>query len=247
MVFLLVLGLWRGQAFYFAVILIWVYIILIGFPVSGIRAAIMGIIALLAQKLGRQNTSSRVLIIAASLMLLQNPLLLFYDVSFQLSFLASLGIIHLKPLIDNFFMFIKEKFSHKAELNIAVKFLLDIVSITLSAQIITLPIIVYNFNKISLIAPITNILVLPIIPSLTILGFLVSIIGVFSNILGFLVSLPCLFLLSYLVKVLDVFYQPWAVKTVQNISWIWIVVYYLILTSFIWYLNKFKKPKFLGY
>jgi competence protein ComEC len=100
MVFLLWLGFWRGQAFYGAELFIWLYIILIGLPVSGIRAAIMGSVALLAQKLGRQNTSSRVLVVAAVLMLLQNPLLLLYDVSFQLSFLASLGIIYVKPLLD---------------------------------------------------------------------------------------------------------------------------------------------------
>ena len=53
---LMVLRFWRGQAFYFSVIFIWLYIILIGFPVSGIRAAIMGSVALLAQKIGRQNS-----------------------------------------------------------------------------------------------------------------------------------------------------------------------------------------------
>lgn len=247
MVFLLALGFWRGQAFYFAVALIWVYIMLIGFPVSGIRAAIMGSVGLLAQKLGRQNTSSRVLVIAATLMLLQNPLLLFYDVGFQLSFLASMGIIYLKPLIDNFLKIIlinnflkfipKEKF----------KGFLDIISITLAAQIFTLPIIVYNFGTISLIAPITNILVLPIIPLLTILGFLVSILGVFSNVLGFIFSVPCLFMLYYFLKIMDIFYQPWALKTVQNISWIWLVIYYLILAALVWFLNKKQKPKFLGY
>ncbi len=238
MVFLLSLGLWRGQAFYFAVILIWLYIILIGFPVSGIRAAIMGCVGLLAQKLGRQNTSSRVLLITASLMLLQNPLLLFYDISFQLSFLASMGIIYLKPLIDVFFKIIaSENF----------KSLFDIISITFAAQIFTLPIILYNFGRISLIAPVTNILVLPIIPLLTILGFLVSILGTVSHILGFIFYIPCWFLLVYFVKVLDIFSKPWATKTIQNISFIWVVMYYLILLILIKLLQKYSKPKFLGF
>ena len=202
----------------------------------------MGSVMLLAQKLGRQNTSARVLTIAASMMLMQNPMLLLYDISFQLSFLASLGIIYVKPLIDNFLRFNKE-FSRKH----LVKFFLDIISVTFAAQIITLPIIVYNFGTLSLISPVTNVLVLPIIPLLTILGFLVSIAGVFSNVLGFTFSLPCMFLLAYMIKILDIFSQPWAVKTITNVHWLWLVFYYVLLSISIWYLNKKQKPKFLGY
>ncbi|OGZ63153.1 MAG: hypothetical protein A3C58_01780 [Candidatus Staskawiczbacteria bacterium RIFCSPHIGHO2_02_FULL_34_10] len=244
--FLLALRLWRQQASILAIFFIWIYIVLIGFPVSGVRAAIMGSLVLLAGVLGRQNTSSRILFLTASIMLLQNPLLLFYDISFQLSFLASMGIIYLKPLIDIFLGFNK-KTEESSELKKKFKLLFDIISVTLAAQIFTLPIIVYNFGTLSLISPITNILVLPIIPLLTILGFLVSIFGVFSNILGFIFSLPCIALLTYVIKVLEVFSQPWAVKTFKNISWIWLVIYYFVLAILIWYLNKKQKPKFLGY
>ena len=242
MVFLLALGFWRGQAFYFAVALIWFYILLIGFPISGVRAAIMGCIALLATKFGRQNTSSRVLVLAASLMILQNPLLLFYDISFQLSFLASMGIIHIKPIIDNYLQFNQELFKKPI-----VRFFSDIVSVTFAAQIATLPVIAYNFGALSLISPVTNLLVLPIIPWLTVLGLLVSIVGVFSNILGFIFSLPCMFLLAYMIKVLDIFSQPWAVKTIANIHWFWPVLYYILLSYLIWFLKRKQKPKFLGF
>ena len=238
MVFFLALGFWRGQAFYVSAIFIFIYIVIIGFPASGVRAAIMGFTALLAQKLGRQNTSSRVLVIAAALMLMQNPLLLRLDVGFQLSFLAALGIIYIKPLIDMLCKPIaKEQF----------KTLLDMVSVALSAQIITLPIIMYNFGRISLIAPITNVLALPVVEVLTVLGFLLAVFGTFSNILGFIFSIPCYFLLTYFIKVLDIFSQPWAQAMVQPISWVWPVVYYIILAGVIWYFDVSKKPKFLGY
>ena len=242
MVFLLALGFWRGQAFYFAVALIWFYILLIGFPISGVRAAIMGCIALLATKFGRQNASSRVLVLTASLMILQNPLLLFYDISFQLSFLASMGIIHIKPIIDNYLQFNQELFKKPI-----VRFFSDIVSVTFAAQIATLPVIAYNFGALSLISPVTNLLVLPIIPWLTVLGLLVSIVGVFSNILGFIFSLPCMFLLAYMIKVLDIFSKPWAVKTIANIHWFWPVSYYILLSYLIWFLKRKQKPKFLGF
>ena len=246
MVFLLALGFWRVQAFYFTLALIWFYIILIGFPVSSIRAAIMGSVALLAQNLGRQNLSSRVIILAAAIMLFLNPLLLLYDIGFQLSFLASIGITYLKPTIDYFIGFIIKKKDSNSD-KWKIKTLSDIISVTLSAQIFTLPIIAYNFGSISLISPITNILVLPFIPPLTILGFLISIAGIFSNFLAWVFSLPCWFMLMYLLKVLDIFSQPWAVTTFQNISWIWIMVYYIIITFSIWYLKKKQKPELLGY
>ncbi len=240
--FLLFLGLWRQQASYAAVGLIWLYILLIGLPVSGIRAAIMGSIVLLAGVLGRQNTSFRALVLAGAVMLLQNPLLLLYDISFQLSFLASLGIIYAKPLIDSFLHITKE-FSLKP----LAKFFLDVLSITFAAQIFALPIIVYNFGTLSVVSPVTNLLVVPVIPLLTILGFLVSIAGVFSNLLGFIFSLPCIFLLEYILKVLDIFSQPWAVKTITNVHWLWLVAYYIFLSIAIWYFNKKQKPRFLGY
>ena len=242
---LLFLGLWRGQAFYFSIIFIWFYIVLIGFPQSGVRAAIMGSIFLLAQKLGRRNTSSRTIAIAATLMLLQNPLLLFYDVGFQLSFLASMGIIHLKPLIDSFWhididkTFLKslgEKYKDIVEK--ILRYLWDILVVTLSAQIFTLPIIIYNFGTVSLIAPITNLLILPIIPFLMSFGFLAAFFGVFSNFLGWVFYLPSWLLLTYFLKIMDVFYQPWAVKPIENISWIWVAVYYLLLAVLIWFLQK---------
>ena len=132
MVFLLFLGLWRGQAFYVSAVFIWLYVAIAAFPASGIRAAVMASVFLLAQKLGRQNTTSRVIILAGALMLLQNPMLLIHDVGFQLSFLASMGIIHGKPIIDYFFRFIENK---------NARFFVDIFSITMAAQVFTFPIV----------------------------------------------------------------------------------------------------------
>ena len=258
MAFLLYLGFWRGQAFWFAVGFIWIYIILIGFPASGIRAAIMGCIALLAQKLGRQNTGSRTLTLAAALMLLQNPLLLIYDVGFQLSFLASLGIIHIKPLIM-FFAFMpfgrktngddrpKITSKHKSLPARAGAFLLDIIAVTISAQIITLPIILYDFGRISLVSLVTNLLALPVVGVLTVLGFLLSIFASILPVLGFIFAVPCWFLLAYFLKILEIFSQPWAAKTISDISLVWVVIYYAVLFALIKFLKKYQKPKFLGY
>ncbi|MEK7061695.1 MAG: ComEC/Rec2 family competence protein [Patescibacteria group bacterium] len=226
MSFLLALGLWRGQAFYVSISFIWLYIILTGLPASGIRAATMGSLFLLAQKIGRQSMATRTIAMAAAIMVAFNPLLLLYDVGFQLSFLASMGIIYLNPFFKNLFKF-------------------DLISITFAAQIFTLPIMVYNFGNISLVSPIANLLILPIVSGLMVFGFISSILGVASQFLGWIISIPCWFLLTYFIKVIDIFSQPWAVKTINNVHWIWVVVSYLVLGITIYWLQKNKKPEFL--
>jgi len=265
MTFLLFVGFWRSQAFYFSIIFVWFYIALIGFPASGVRAAIMGSIFLAAEFFGRQNTSSRTIILAGALMIFQNPLILLYDVGFQFSFLASMGIIHLKPIINHFFElaktsvrkfaranFLTEVFSDKESKfkNISVKIinlLIDIVLVTISAQIFILPIIIYNFGSLSLISLITNLLVLPIIPFLTVFGLVVSILGIFSGFLGWVFALPCYALIFYLLKVLETFSKSWATKSFENIYWVWFLIYYFLLFGLIWFFTKKLKPKFLGY
>jgi competence protein ComEC len=233
---LLALGLWRGQAFYIAIIFICVYIALTGLPSSGVRAGIMGGLYLFAQKIGRQSVGPRVIVIACAVMLLINPLLLFYDVGFQLSFLAVLGLIYLEPLIK---FFIKKLTLKKAEN------LVSIVSATFAAQIFTLPVMIYNFGNISFIAPITNLLILPIVYWLMVFGFLASVAGIFSNALAWALSVPCWILLKYFVWVIDFFSQPWAMKTLQNIHWFWLVILYMAIVSITGFFNRKYRQKII--
>jgi len=242
MSFLLFLGFWRSQAFYFSVIFVWLYVVMVGLPSSGVRAAIMGSLFLLAGKLGRQNVSSRTIVLAGAIMLLENPLLLLYDIGFQLSFLASLGIIHLRPLFDHLLEVDRLTSSGKSKLKSLLakklKELVGIINTTLSAQIFTLPIIVYNFGIISLVAPFTNLLILPIVSFIMSFGLLTAFLGIFSNFLGWVFALPCYLLLWYFLKVLDIFYQPWATAIVKDISFIWLLPYYFLIGFFVLFLKR---------
>jgi len=146
------LGLWRGQAFYFALIILILFIIMVGLPASAVRAGIMVFFYLLAEKVGRPKSGSRAIVFAATCMLIANPLLLKLDVGFQLSFLAVMGITYLMPLLQKFLKF-------------------RLLAMTLSAQVFTLPILIYNFGYVSFAAPITNILIVPLLPFIMGLGF----------------------------------------------------------------------------
>ena len=235
--FLLFLGFWRQQAFYFSIILIILYILMIGAPVSAIRAGIMGILFLIAQHFGRLSSGSRAIVFAATLMLFFNPLLLKLDIGFQLSFLAILGLIYLQsPFLDFF-----KKISNTLQLRTSL-------ASTLSAQFFTFPILIYNFGQISLLSPITNILIVPFLSIITILGFIFSFLGIIFQPLGWILSLPAWLILTYILKTIDIFSKiPFANLTFQNIPWLFLLISYLILGLITWHLQEKQKLKFLNY
>jgi competence protein ComEC len=232
----ILLGLWRGQAFYFAIILLVLFIIMVGAPASAVRAGIMAGLLLFAQKIGRLRTGDRAITFAATAMLVQNPLLLKSDVGFQLSFLATLGIIYLLPIFQYWLR------------KIPVNFLKNILSMTLAAQIFTLPILIYNFGYMSLAAPFANILIVPLLPFILGFGFIFALAGLFCQPFAWLFSLPVWFLLTYVAKLVDWFSSfSWASLTIGNIHWLWLVAAYLILGCFTYYLTQKHRWKFLDY
>ena len=232
------LGLWRQQAFYFTLILIALFILMTGFQSSAVRAGIMGGLFLLAQHLGRMNVSSRALVFAAACMLLQNPLLLKSDIGFQLSFLAMLGIIELLPVFRGWLKFIPEG----DFLNLR-----SILAMTLSAQVFTLPILIYNFGYMSLVSPLTNILIVPLLPLVLGFGFLFGLSGMLWPFLAWILSWPVWMLLTYIVKITDFFSNLSFAASFFNISWIWLVISYFVLGLAIYCIVQKQKLKFLNY
>ncbi len=168
--------------------------------------------------LGRKGSSIRLLVFVAFLILAFNPLLLLYDAGFQLSFLASAGIIYFKNPIERILKRIPFK---------------GILAMTLSAQIFTLPILIYNFGRVSLVAPLSNVLVVPILPFVMVLAFLVALTSLLSFSLALFLSFPCQIILSYLMGVMDFLAkQPWAFKTLPQFHWFWIFLFYFLLFLF---------------
>ncbi len=234
--FLLGLGFWRNQAFYFSLVLIIFYILMIGAPASAVRAGIMAGLFLIAQHFGRFAVAYRAVIIAASLMLLKNPLLLIWDVGFQLSCLAILGLIYLQPFFLNLFKKVPSVFQARNTL-----------AATFSVQVFTLPVLIYNFGRIPILGPLANILIVPFLPLITISGFAFSFLGIFWRTGGQILSWPVWLLLSYLLAVVNEFSRISIVSLIfKNIHWIWLGLYYLLLIYFVWQLEKkSRQPNFL--
>ncbi len=229
----LILGLWRKQAFYFSIIFVIFYVSIIGAPSAAVRAGIMGIIFLISQYFGRDSSGVRIIVISAFLMLLFNPLLLILDIGFQLSFLAILGLVYLQPIFYNWFQKIPNVFEMRYTL-----------SATLAAQFFTLPISVYNFGRVSLVGPLVNLLIVPLITSITILGFILSFIGLISTNLGIALSFPVWLVLTYILKIINLSsYFPFYNIIWEGVSLIWVIIAYFVLGFLIWKINKKREIK----
>ncbi|MFH1232624.1 MAG: ComEC/Rec2 family competence protein [Patescibacteria group bacterium] len=235
LVFLLGIGLNRRQAFYLSIIILLVYIILVGAPASAMRAGLMGFLVLLALHLGRLNKITNALVLTATILLLINPKLLRDDIGFQLSFLAVVGLVYVYPILDA----IWKKYKLPELKGLSSAFL-----ITLSAQILSWPIIAYNFSQVSLIAPLANLLVIWLIPFLTIVILLAIVASfIFSNLSSFF-FLPALFGLKYILFIVQWLSSArYSYLDAIYINWIGLVVYYFVVILLIIYFNKIKKIK----
>lgn len=156
--------------------LIWGFCILSGLSPSIVRACIMTSIALVAMILGKKNTIHVTLPLAAFIFVLIDPKIVF-NVGFQLSVVATLGLVYLQPALSN----IWKKLFKKSN-----GFIEDTLLTTLSCTLTTLPITIYMFGTVSIWAVIANCLILPVIESTMFLGILGLIFSRFSPLLSVL-------------------------------------------------------------
>lgn len=229
---LLGLGLNRKQAFYAAILFLIIYIIMIGAPASAMRAGIMGSLVLLALYIGRFNKITNSLVLAGAVLLIFNPFLLRDDIGFQLSFLAVVGIIYVYPILDNWLDRIKiSKFKGAR----------DILNITLSAQVFTLPIIALNFSQVSIIAPLANLLIIWALPILMILILLALGLSFLFFGLAPLFFAPSLLFLKYIILVVEWLASvPYAYTEIDYLWWGWALLYYIVV---MWGIIKLKNQE----
>jgi len=173
-----------------ALVFIWIYTIMAGFEPPVVRAAIMATTAFFAQFIGREKDAILGLIFSGALMLFVSPMLVF-DLGFQLSFAATLGILLFYPKIKPFFK--------------KLSFFGDDLSTTLAAQIFVLPIIYFSFKELSLISPFVNSLVLWTISPIMQMGAILAFSGFISRKISQLLAYPTWLFLTFFVKVIEFF------------------------------------------
>ena len=206
----------RRHAIILSLIAVTAYVLLTGGQVPILRAAIMFTLASFAQIYGRQNTGWWVLMITAALMLLINPKWIL-DLSFQLSFLATFGVVVVSPLLL--------KFLRKFPL------LGQDLAVTLAAQLMVAPVIAANFHQISLVSLLANTLILWTIPFIMILGVLMLFLGA-------LVSLAVSVFLTYFIYIVGFFASlPFAWEYIGEQVWVVWVGYYLVVVGILMAIN----------
>jgi len=180
------------------------YTVLVGASAAVVRAALLGMLTLLGRQVGRRQVGLNSLAFVAAVMAFFSPSVL-WDVGFQLSFAATLGLmLYAAPLSEAF-----KHFAGRWLPSTAVERLAGPVGayilFTLAAQVTTLPVMVYHFGSLSLTALIANPIILPVQPAVLILGGLSTLAG--------LVFQPAGQVLAYLA-------WPFVAFTIRVVEWL---------------------------
>jgi competence protein ComEC len=188
----------------------------------------MALLVLLAKQTNRRYDITRALLLAGVFMIIQNPKILVFDLSFQLSFLATMALIWVAPLVERKVQFITPKYK-----------LRELVVSTIATQIFVLPFIIYKMGLLSIFALFANVLILPAIPIIMFLGFSVGFLGFISTVLTVPVSFVCTLLLTYVLKIIYLFsHLPFSSVTIESFPLVLVIIIYLLLFIIIWQSRK---------
>ncbi|OGZ44967.1 MAG: hypothetical protein A2756_03825 [Candidatus Ryanbacteria bacterium RIFCSPHIGHO2_01_FULL_48_27] len=179
--------------FWIPVICVIGFTVMTGASASIVRASIMGILVLIARREGRSYQAANAIVCAGTLMMLYDPRILRFDVGFQLSFLATFGIVYLAPIVKRYLGWFPQYFGVRENL-----------ASTLGAQASVLPTLIYYFGTLSFISPLANILVLSFIPITMAFGFAAVLAGFAASLLGMLLGGVSYALLSYELFIIHV-------------------------------------------
>jgi len=198
-----------------------------------VRASIMALFAFLSRALSRKHDVVRALALTVFLMVLWNPMILVFDVSFQVSILAVAGLVFISPIFEKKFINISDRFGFKS-----------ILISTLSAQIAVVPYLLYVTGSFSLYSVPANILVLVVLPMTMFFGLLSGVFGFVSPILAFPFSAMAYFLTSYELFVARIFSSiPFSSILIPLPFWAVLLIYLLAALKLFSMTSQFRLAK----
>jgi len=223
-----ILGLLLSQtvSIIFGIVVIILFIIMSGASSTAIRAGIMAVIALFARITGRTYDAGRALVIAGFVMIAYDTRVL-ADISFQLSFLATSGVLFITPKVIHWVRFLPMRFG-----------LREMVATTFGATIAVLPILLYATGILSIVSLPANILILPLIPITMLFIFITGLIAFISPIIALPFAYISHLLLLYILSVIHFFASlPFSSVTIQSFP---LIITILIYGFLIWWIFKKK-------
>lgn len=234
----LAFGLRREESAAWVLFGVALFVLLCGASAATLRAGIMGSVAIAARLIGRRTHATTLLLATAAVMALADPHILF-DIGFQLSFAALAGLLYITPLVQS-----------NAPRKGFLPILRDVMVQTLCAQSAAIPLVLWYFDSISLVAPLANLLVVPVIPLVmsvgalaTALGALGDVIGASAGALSYLWALPWL-LLEYIIRTVSFFASlPFASLSLSSpyLKTLVISLWYVILVGIVLIMRYRKK------
>jgi competence protein ComEC len=227
----------RRRAAWTALVAVVLYALLVGGQPSVVRAAIMGSLYVLAIALGRQNTAAITIALAAAVMTALDPQIV-HDVSFQLSFAATVGLIALTPHLTAAFQQVVARAPSVADFP-ATRMLLDVATMTLAATAFTLPIIAINFHRVSVTAPLANLFAIPafvaVAATSALAAVLALILPVDASFLSWLAWPPA----AYLIAVIRLFAGlPIASIDIRGVHLQHAIAYYAVLAAAVLWFSR---------
>ena len=220
----------RKIAFTLSVLVVLAFVIMTGAEASVIRAAVMGLLLVFAMNIGRLYQARNALVFAATLMIAQNPKILGFDIGFQLSFTATLGLIYAAPIFEKWFEKLPNILAFRTNL-----------ASTLAALLFALPLLIYYFDRISMVAIPANVLVLWVIPYAMFFGFLTGLLGIIYLPLAHISGALAWVLLEYLIRLVGLFAKLPLASIATTINVPAVFGYYLLLAFGIWFYRNKKK------
>ncbi|MEY4746978.1 MAG: hypothetical protein RLZZ416_27 [Candidatus Parcubacteria bacterium] len=195
------------------------FILMSGGAASATRAGLMALIAVLARSTRRVFLGERILAVVATGMVVWNPFILAFDPSFQLSVLATLGLVLFTPLVASRLSFIPATFGMR-----------EILSSTCATQLMVLPLLLYQTGNLSLVALPANLLALIPVPFAMLASLMAGLCGALFGVHAALLAAPAYALLWYVVKVAELFSSfPLAAVSIPAFSAWWLLVAYTVL------------------
>ena len=202
------------------------FIAITGLSPSMTRAGLVAGLSLWAWYYGRRFHPVTLLGVAAATTVLINPSYVWGDIGWLLSFAAFAGVMIVAPVMSAYFFG-----GDKPPL------VGQILMETIAAQIATAPILIMAFHQFSIIAPLSNLLVLPFIPLAMLLVSIAGIGGLLVPGIATVIGWPAQILLGGMVKVIEWCANiPWA-QSQPNWQWWALVIYVLIVAGIVWYMK----------
>lgn len=208
-----------------SIVCVCLFTLFVGASASVVRAAIMGIIGLFALQTGRVADMRRSILWTCLVMTLWNPMQLWYDAGFHLSFLAVIGLTEITPVL--------KPLLRRLPATLGIR---ETVCATLAAQCTAMPLVIYQFHTLSLISPLANVLIVPLVPWAMAAGAVSIAISWLHPLAGLLTSLPAALLLRLMVYGADALASlPYAALTLDSPR-LWVVcLWYAALGCILWY------------